>query len=452
NNEASYLIKSRGNYDEIANFLNSVPDSLRSRAIALLHVISNKDLRDISANKLFDHLNNAKPIDNELLIGEKSEENLFVDNVLNPRIANEFHSAYKQFFQKKFDENVQAEARKNPQTSVEWVKKNITVRDDLNPQRIPVMPQGVYKARIADKHSRNIFFTAVARSLGIPARIEPVTGKVQYYKQGWQDVDFDNENTSVAKTGLLAVSYQPTKTNGNPKYYNHFSIAKIQPDATLRTLDFEDYAGGDTWKDLFDKPLELDEGDYILISGTRMAGGKVLARLKFFTVAPDKTSNIDLVMREEKDEVQVIGNIDAEAKLLNINKEEVSILSVTGRGYFIIGILGARQEPTNHAMNDIAKLKADFEKWNRSMILLFKDEMEYKLFDKNEFGTLPSTVTYGIDKDGKIAEMIASAMKLEDKKNLPVFIVADTFGRVVFVSQGYTIGLGEQMMKIINKI
>jgi len=31
-----------------------------------------------------------------------------------------------------------------------------------------------------------------------------------------------------------------------------------------------------------------------------------------------------------------------------------------------------------------------------------------------------------------------------------VFIVADTFNRVVFVSQGYTIGLSEQLMKNIR--
>ncbi len=46
--------------------------------------------------------------------------------------------------------------------------------------------------------------------------------------------------------------------------------------------------------------------------------------------------------------------------------------------------------------------------------------------------------------------MITEAMKLPNADNLPIFIIADTFGRVVFVSQGYTIGLGEQMMKVIH--
>ena len=43
-------------------------------------------------------------------------------------------------------------------------------------------------------------------------------------------------------------------------------------------------------------------------------------------------------------------------------------------------------------------------------------------------------------------------MKLQNAHNLPIFLIADTFNRVVFVSQGYTIGLGEQMMNVIHKL
>jgi hypothetical protein len=42
--------------------------------------------------------------------------------------------------------------------------------------------------------------------------------------------------------------------------------------------------------------------------------------------------------------------------------------------------------------------------------------------------------------------------KLANKNQLPMFIIGDTFNRVVFASQGYTIGLGEQMMKVVHKL
>jgi len=43
-------------------------------------------------------------------------------------------------------------------------------------------------------------------------------------------------------------------------------------------------------------------------------------------------------------------------------------------------------------------------------------------------------------------------MKLQSESQMPVFIIADTFNRVMFCSQGYTIGLGEQLTKVINKL
>ena len=83
------------------------------------------------------------------------------------------------------------------------------------------------------------------------------------------------------------------------------------------------------------------------------------------------------------------------------------------------------------------------------MVLLFPDEARCKKFRPEEFPGLPSTVIYGVDTDG-ISARIAEDMKFRNKETLPVFIIADTFNRVVFVSQGYTIGLGEQLMKTVK--
>ena len=35
---------------------------------------------------------------------------------------------------------------------------------------------------------------------------------------------------------------------------------------------------------------------------------------------------------------------------------------------------------------------------------------------------------------------------------LPILMMADTFNRVVWSSQGYTIGLGEQLLQVIRKL
>ena len=291
------------------------------------------------------------------------------------------------------------------------------------------------------------------------AEFNSVARKIQYFKDNaWVDVDFEAAVQTTAKQGKVIASYQPIKALQDPKYYSHFTIAKVLPNGTLQTLNFErggnvDMGLGDTWSGLLKKPLSMDEGNYMLVTGTRMANGSVLAEIEFFNVEADKTTPIQLEMRESKDEIQVIGNFNSENKFKRAdNGEETSLLATTGRGYYIVALLGSRQEPTNHAMRDIAAVKKELEDWGRGIVLLFPDEKGYKNFDPKEFGDLPSTITYGLDIDGAIQKEMATAMKLQNANTLPIFLIADTFNRVVFVSQGYTIGLGEQLMKVIHKL
>lgn len=444
-----FMIGSRGNWMEIEKFLRETPAEKRTQAMALLDVVSAKDLRDTPASVFADHLNNTPAVQSEW----------FNEYIMNPRVANEFLTPYKSFFAANIEPSLAKQAVENPQALVDWVKNNVSINDALNAQRIPIMPMGVWKSRIADKGSRNIFFVAVARSLGIPARIEPVARKIQYFKDNaWVDVDFEAAVQTTAKQGKVIASYQPIKALQDPKYYSHFTIAKVLPNGTLQTLNFErggnvDMGLGDTWSGLLKKPLSMDEGNYMLVTGTRMANGSVLAEIEFFNVEADKTTPIQLEMRESKDEIQVIGNFNSENKFKRAdNGEETSLLATTGRGYYIVALLGSRQEPTNHAMRDIAAVKKELEDWGRGIVLLFPDEKGYKNFDPKEFGDLPGTITYGLDIDGAIQKEMATAMKLQNANTLPIFLIADTFNRVVFVSQGYTIGLGEQLMKVIHKL
>ncbi|MDR2472371.1 MAG: transglutaminase domain-containing protein [Tannerella sp.] len=437
-----FLINSRGNYAEITAFLNSITtQNDKECAVKLLNAISSKDLRDTKATTLLDHLFNTLSFENRY--------------VFNPRVSNELLTPYKSFFIKNFDTKVADQARLNPQKLVEWVHNNINVKDYLNPQTIAVMPVGVFRGKVADKHSRNIFFVALARSLGIPARIEPVAGKVQYFNNQWIDVDFGAETQTIAPQGFVELTIHPTKTLKTPEYHSHFTIAKIQTDGRLRTQGFNfgrdaDMGGSDPNGEMLRRKVTLDEGNYLLVTGRRMASGKVQSRISFFNVKANETTPVDLIVRENDSDVKVIGSIDAEKTFLTETGSETSILKTTGRGYFIIGIIGSRQEPTNHALHDIEKLKDDFEQWKRPIILLFTKEEDLKFFNTNEFARLPKTVVYGVDANAGIAGMITDAMKATDRNQLPIFVVADTFGRVVFFSQGYTIGLGEQMMKTIK--
>ena len=85
------------------------------------------------------------------------------------------------------------------------------------------------------------------------------------------------------------------------------------------------------------------------------------------------------------------------------------------------------------------------------MLLIFENADDAQRFNYQEFNQLPSTVVWGTDIEGRISQEVREQMKLTSP-SLPIFLVCDTFNRVVFVQQGYTINLGEQLMKVIRKL
>ncbi|SFF90745.1 transglutaminase family protein [Prevotella sp. KH2C16] len=430
------LTTARGNWRTILAFLQKHGDR-QQRAIDLLKSLSDKDLRDIKMEILEDNMN--APSDQ-----------------LCPRVETEMLiTPFKQYLAKAFSKTEIEKFRADPALLVRWTRDHIRLNPDDKALRIPQTPMGVWRSRMTDSRSRDIFFVDLARSLNIEAQEDVVTGKVQYKQGGkWIDVDFEAAEQQSAPQGTLVLNYEPTKLLDNPKYYSHFSISEIENGRTY-LLNFEegqvDMGGGTSWANTFKNGTKLDEGTYLLTTGTRLANGSVLVNNQTFNIRRGETTTLDLKMRAADNEVAVIGNFDSESKFVR-DGTEVSLLSQTGRGYFVLGILGVGQEPTNHALNDIAKVKKQLDEWGRPFVLLFESEADARKFNLKEFGALPEKTIFGIDRDGSIKKQIVSQMKLSNDRLLPIFIIGDTFNRVVFSSQGYTIGLGEQLQKVINKL
>ena len=80
------------------------------------------------------------------------------------------------------------------------------------------------------------------------------------------------------------------------------------------------------------------------------------------------------------------------------------------------------------------------------------DEGAYRKYTASPAAPLPATVTFGIDRDGSVRRRILEAMQLPGNVSLPVFLIGDTFNRVVFESHGYTIGLGDRLLHTIHQL
>ena len=435
---AAVLVASRGNHDQIFAFVQEAVSKGRGEeALKLLNSIAEKDLRDTPKYVLDDHLYNSA-------VGAD------VAKILCPRIETELLTPYRSYLQDRVPQSLADSIRKDPAVLVDWCRENLSMHDDINLRYVQLAPERVWDTRLADKWSRDIFFVAMCRSLGVPSWIDTISGALKYEHDGLTyDVDFDASAQKVFPQGYLKLDYKEISLLDDPKYKSHFTLSRYE-DGSFRLQNFNG-----SWSELFREPCRLDCGYYMLTSGARMSGGNVCADVVFFTVEEGCTTTADLVIRDDSEQLRVIGNFDSEGRYLKMPSAssdisegvESSVLATSGRGYFAIVLADYGTEPTNHAFKDISAVAAQLEEWGRHIIVIFATEDDYRKFRSEDFN-LPSTVSYGIDASGAIRQNIVSEMKLNEGGALPLIILADTFNRVVFFSQGYTIGLGEKIVKI----
>lgn len=440
------LLESRGNHRAIVDCIASLPQDLRERAVDLLLDVTEKDRRDIMPEVIADNVLNAIP--------EKKinfSDDIYNRYVLSPRIENEGLKPWRSVLSK---ELAVAGVKADAESLVAWIEDNIADAGGDNPLRLRMSPVAVMKERRADPLSKGIFFVAAARTLGIPARIDPVTSDIQYLLSDgtWQTVRFrssaDDSLRVAAPKGTLRLTYSPKGYIVDPKYYSQFSLQRII-DGVPRQLEFDENG---TVSSIFSSPVELEAGQYMLMSGQRLADGGVMVRCEAFTISPGEDVVRELRIRQDDSAVSVIGSLNAENLYHDISLDtDKSILSTTGRGYYVLGLLSPNHEPSAHALNDMRAVADQLTATGVKIMLLFDTAEAAGRFNHKAFPGLPQNVVFGIDNDGVSRDEIVSSLHLEDA-SYPLFVIADTFNRIVWVSSGYTIGTGERLLDILSRL
>ena len=426
--------KARGNHAVISKFLSD--NNYSAKAFALLRSLSEKDLTDVTAEVLADSY-----------VADDDGSPLFARYVMSPRIASEALTAFRSYFTKAIADDDRADYRANPKKWVRRVAADIDASEVWFPISATMNPAEVHKRRKTSALSRDIYFVASARAMGIPARIDPVTGKTQWADADgvWHDAVFSAEaSTEQPRKHRLTLTYTPSSTVADPLYYAHFTISRIE-NGRPHLLEFDDFM---PWSKGFSEGVELDEGRYMIVSGQRLADGGVLSHMDILDLTSDTT--VPLTLRSDDSKVQVVGSFDSESRFTPRGSSgEQSVLATTGRGYFVIGAVKGGNEPSNHVLRDISALRNELEKEGIPIVLLTSDSDEMSRIDSSILDSLPSTVTLGYDTGGNIIPALAAAAKSEE---LPLILIADTFNRVVFISSGYSIGMGTRLLDTIRRI
>ena len=300
-----------------------------------------------------------------------------------------------------------------------WVAEHIAPDAELNPQGLRMAPIDVWRSRQADDRNRDIFYVALCRAMGLEAQLDALTGgaRLEARPQGKLSVSFDG--------------------SGDPEYYHHFTLSRIS-DGTAKLLTFDDDSDHNSWTKVF--PLSLDAGYYMLTSGTRLADGSVLSHVEFFTVTADAEVELPLVMRRADDRLTVLGTMDADR-----------FLPQTGRGYYLLAVLGDRDEPTTHCVRQLGSIIPQLNEWGRPLLLAGPAvARSVAASDDASLGRLSKLVPLD-DADGSILAMLTAGCK-SSSRQLPVVTVCDSFGRIVYFSQGYNTSLAEDLRRVLSQL
>ena len=437
------FMKSYGNWQEIETFITDLDFFQKEWALYLLEAISEKDVRDTKAEILKDHLLNSLKY---AASSNAPDSVFFVEYVMNGRIANEMMLPWRTFLQQQYNDDFSEKLKTDPNVLVEWINTNIRIDTKANlHSRAPLSPQGVYELKVADKLSRNIFFVAVCRSLGTAARINPATGFPQYYDgKQWINIAFEQPTENITARGF--VNFTNTDKTIDPKYATNFTIARYSK-GKFHTLEF-DY--GMKLSDFSDK-TEVESGKYLLVTGNRQTDGSVLSSITFFDVPEALTVDVKVNIRQNFAPVEPWAKINtAEYNFNSYKSADVdSLQSLSAHKGAILIWIDPDKEPSKHVMADIPAVREIIEKWEGGMMFLFANDKVSKSFKPANFPGLPSQSKFSFDKDAGLLTEISKLRNRKGTANLPVIVITDKDGNLLYYSEGYKIGIGEQIAKAI---
>lgn len=426
------IADSWGNYKEIEQVLASGEE----HSSDILSLLYEKDLRDIEADVVSSHLKAYK--------NYPAKEKVLQDFVLNPRVQLEKITPYRGFLQQYFADRAEA-FMANPQSIADWIKQNIALNDEENYYGVQISPAGILKLKQCDALSREIFFVAVARSFGIAARYDWAVGKAQYKTSSADDWKYPRfEQEKIEPMGFVTVN-NSSKNKIKPEYYSHFTLQRLTGNE-YKTLDFE----YDPKFASFPETLRIAAGDYRLMSGNRDADGNIYVREEYFSVKENDTAKVEVVMAEIKSDLKAFGKVDlrklfSKTTIENANTKDIKY----GKG-LILAITDSYSEPEKHLLADLELVKDDMETWGGDIIFATVKTPDEKLL--NLYPDLPKQTTFVQDKHKNIQKQILKATGFDFSDEYPLLCFISRTGEIFFLSEGYRIGSGESLLKVIHQL
>ena len=422
----------RGNYKEIEKFLeDETTKDILEYKVLLLKALREKDLSDITYTILMEN------IEESIKYKDKYEKEIFVENLLNPRVWNENITLYKKDIPNILSDDKKNEITNNPLEVAKFVESNITQYGISEYTNLTTSPVGALKSKLVNKVSKAIVTVAILRSLGIAAKMDKADGKVVYYNNGeWVHIYKDPKKD--VKKGMLVLKKGDDTTY---EYYKNYTLGKLE-NGHYTTLDLDNIS----WEDN-KVEYNVEVGNYRIVLANRRPDETNMVKVLFVKVLENKTSEIELHLPQIKHTGK---EIDIEDRtIFDTDNNKTTLLQALNNKKGIVAWLHVGMEPTEHLLNEIRESSDKYNDENVNTILILRDIKD--LSDSTLTRTLKvvPNLNIFIEKDGYNIDKIYNDLDITDKK-LPLAIVFNSNEKVIYGCAGYNVGIGEMLLKTLN--
>lgn len=397
----------------------------------LLNVLTEKDRTDCRAEVLEEHLRFAMPYEEEL------EHSVFVNYVLNPRIDDEVLMKYREVIENTFSEEEKLCFRENPASIWTEVDKRINSIPERERASVITTPAGCLKTEVGSILSKKILFVAIARTLGIPARLNPEDRSMEYRKDGrFIPVLPEAEKNChiVLKAG-----------DGTQwKYFQNWSMAKLE-NGTYTSLRL----GGLLWKgNLLEAHLEA--GTYRITTSNRLPNGNMFAYVYYFSVDAGDKKEISMILRQA-DLEDMLENIELPEFQLRKDEdgnEAIQASELTAEGKHILMFLEESREPTEHILNEMMEQPEEFRKICSRILFVVQSQTALKDPTISKALSMFPEIQVYYDCFADHIELLGRRMYVDHEK-LPLIIVTSEKLNGIYATSGYNVGTGEMLLRLM---
>ncbi len=434
--EKEMLKLAGGNAAELYSFLKTDDDSDRR---AILSVLALKDLYDVKKDVLESCLANASRYRDEWV--GKGAADIYEKYILSPRVRFEELTRYPDDINAYFDESQKKRFKTDPPAIWSWIGENISYRPELDYSTIVSTPSGALKLGLCNPESKKILFTAICRTLGIPARINPVNSEAEYYSGG----NFIPVSEEVKRSGLSRIPHGTVRfVTDDPDhwaYRRNWALARLEKEDRFLTLNYS----GLTFpgKELV---LQLKPGTYRVITSTRLPNGNQLAGFMFFTLKENEDLTVKMRLRTCSPEDLLVSN-EIDDFYVEKDSEKISASDIADGGPCLFAFLSEGEEPTEHVLNEMLEEAQAFSDPDLRICFIVKSPESFKNTTlKKVLEAIPSAdAVYG-DLDD-ITEPAARSMYVDNEK-LPLLILTDKGLHGIYGCSGYNAGSVDLILKL----